>query len=404
MHNARMPKPTHLHASDLRGMAQLATRATLGITDLVEAMHHTVAAPWSLFSKAPVRRMHGVAGLVYKTIRGSTHAIGGGADVLLTCLQPLFPHRAPSAAHAAIVAALNGVLGDHLAASQNPLAIPMRLRIGDGFSRRGSRLIVLVHGLCMNDLQWHRDGYDHGTALAAHLDATPIYLHYNTGLHISANGAAFAAQLEDLVAGWPEPITSITIIAHSMGGLVTRSAVHAATQAHQRWPSVLKDIVFLGTPHHGAPLERGGHWVDMLLGAVPYSAPFARLGKVRSVGITDLRYGNVLEAHWANTAAKRRAVLDLPEGVRCFAIAASMGKSRGDATERLLGDGLVPVASALGEPSLVFPKSHQWVAQEMNHMDLLYNASVAHRMRLWLKPHSKATRRKKPQAKTPVDK
>jgi hypothetical protein len=384
-----MPKRTHLHASDLRGMAQLATRATLGITDLVEAMHHTVAAPWSLFSKAPVRRMHGVAGFVYKTIRGSTRAIGGGADVLLTSLQPLFPHRAPSAAHAAIVAAVNGVLGDHLAASHNPLAIPMRLRVGDGFARSGSRLIILVHGLCMNDLQWRRDGFDHGTVLAQHLDATPLYVHYNTGLHISTNGAEFAAMLEDLVANWPEPVKSITIIAHSMGGLVTRSAVHTASKARHTWPSMLKDIVFLGTPHHGAPLERGGHWVDMLLGAVPYSAPFARLGKVRSVGITDLRYGNVLDAHWANVAAKRRAALPLPEGIRCFAIAASMGKKRGDATERLLGDGLVPVASALGEPALAFPKARQWVAQEMNHMDLLYDTSVSERMLQWLAPQSK---------------
>ena len=65
-----------------------------------------------------------------------------------------------------------------------------------------------------------------------------------------------------------------------------------------RWPARLDDLVFLGTPHHGAPLERAGNWVDLLLGATPYAAPFARLGKLRSAGITDLRHGNLLDEDW----------------------------------------------------------------------------------------------------------
>jgi hypothetical protein len=56
--------------------------------------------------------------------------------------------------------------------------------------------------------------------------------------------------------------------------------------------------VFLDTPHHGALLERGGNWVNLCLGLSPYTAPFARLCKLRSAGITDLRYGNVLDEDW----------------------------------------------------------------------------------------------------------
>ena len=49
------------------------------------------------------------------------------------------------------------------------------------------------------------------------------------------------------------------IIGHSMGGLVARSACHHGLAAGPTWPKVLRKLVFLGTPHHGSPLERGGH-------------------------------------------------------------------------------------------------------------------------------------------------
>ena len=45
-------------------------------------------------------------------------------------------------------------------------------------------------------------------------------------------------------------------------------------------------------------LERGGQWIHRLLELSRYSAPLAQLGKLRSAGVTDLRYGNVLDAHW----------------------------------------------------------------------------------------------------------
>ena len=44
-----------LQASDLRGLAQLGVDGVLGITDLVEAMHHTIA------SRASITRLCGEA-------------------------------------------------------------------------------------------------------------------------------------------------------------------------------------------------------------------------------------------------------------------------------------------------------------------------------------------------------
>jgi pimeloyl-ACP methyl ester carboxylesterase len=242
---------------------------------------------------------------------------------------------------------------------------------------------------------------DHGDALAQALGYTPVYVRYNTGLHTSENGAALTHQLAQLVQHWPVPVQELSIVAHSMGGLVTRSAVHwaQADTAHPSpWLAALKNIVFLGTPHHGAPLERAGNWVDVVLGGMPllgpFTKPFAKLGQLRSAGITDLRFGNVCEADWLGVERfkrqpDRRAVVPLPEGVACFAVAATVAAARSHLVERLVGDGLVPLDSALGQHSqpqrsLAFAKSSRWVAYRMHHMELLSSPKVTHKLLEWL--------------------
>jgi pimeloyl-ACP methyl ester carboxylesterase len=213
---------------------------------------------------------------------------------------------------------------------------------------------------------------------------------------VSINGHGLARQLENLVDQWPQPVERLVLVGHSMGGLLARSALHCGTQAGHRWTERLRDMVFLGTPHHGAPLERAGHWVDIVLGATPYAAPFARLGKVRSAGITDLRHGNLLDEDWVGRdrferAADRRQHVPLPAGVRCGAIAASIVPQGSELKERLLGDGLVPLPSALGrhrdlERCLAFDEDRQWVGYGINHLDLLGHPEVYAQLRRWLAP------------------
>ncbi|MFT3664875.1 esterase/lipase family protein [Piscinibacter sp.] len=357
--------------ADLRGAARLAADATAGLADLVEAMHERIARlPGS--GAALDGRTGGITGLVYKTIRGVTRVAGGSVDALLGVIAPALGRYGDGAERDAIVAALNGVLGDYLAASGNPLVQAMQLRCA---AVPGPRALVLLHGLCMNDRQWLRNGHDHGAALARDLGWTPIYLRYNSGLPIAANGLAFAQRLETLLAEWPVPLQRLAIIGHSMGGLVARSAVDAAMRAGMAWPKRLDDLVFLGTPHHGAPLERAGHWVETVLGATPYATPFARLGRVRSAGITDLRHG--------------LSGLPLPEGVRCCAAAACLGAPGRALKEKLLGDGLVPLDSALGRHAeaaltLAFAPDRQWTAYGTGHLELLSSAEVYAQLETWL--------------------
>ncbi len=404
--SAPTPEPAApSRGADLRGATRLATDATAGLANLVEAMHERIARlPGS--DAALDGRTGGISGLVYKTIRGVTRVAGGSIEALLGLIAPALGHYADAAERDALVSALNGVLGDYLVASGNPLALPMELRRGgaplvlesealaQALPDAGPRLLVLVHGLCMNDRQWLRNGHDHGAALARDRGWTPVYLRYNSGLHISINGHALAAQLERLVAAWPTALERLAIVGHSMGGLVARSAIHAAERSGLAWPERLGDLVFLGTPHHGAPLERAGHWVDLVLGATPYAAPFARLGRVRSAGITDLRHGHVLDEDWVGRdrfarSGDRRQPLPLPAGVRCYALAASLGAQGGTIKEKLLGDGLVPLDSALGrhaDPAraLAFAPDRQWIAYGMNHLDLLDRAEVYERLKDWL--------------------
>jgi pimeloyl-ACP methyl ester carboxylesterase len=407
----------HLQPSDLRGIAQLATEATAGVTRIAEGVHQSVWRTLGAPSGAAPDQTRGLTGLVYQSVQGVTQLVGKGVDVALAGIQSLLskdnPERPVSPEREAVVAALNGVLGDRLEASSNPLAITMTLRHqGRALDWQAmpprtevtGKVLLLIHGLCMNDLQWQvpadKAGSDHGAVLAATLGYTPVYVRYNTGRHTSQNGHELAAQLEQLAEHWPVPLEEITVIGHSMGGLVTRSAVHAAREAAMRWPTQLKNIVFLGTPHHGAPLERAGNWVDVILGSTPYTAPFAKLGQLRSAGITDLRYGHVLDADWQGhdrfqRKPDSRQHLPLPEGIACFTLAATTAPQRGSLADRLIGDGLVPLHSALGQHddplrTLVFAKPNQSIAYRMNHLALLNHPTVTQQLLKWLTPEPAA--------------
>ncbi len=396
--------------SDLRGAARLAFDAVIGVIGVVEAMHGAIVRRTSLFASTSGERTGGLTGLVYQAVRGGTHLAGAGVDAALALLDPVLASEHSAPGLEAARAALNGVLGDHLAGTANPLAIPMRLCVGGqplqlqedslrDLAPLTGRLVVLAHGLCLNDRQWNHGGHDHGAALARDLGYTPVYLYYNTGLHISTNGRAFAQLLQALAAEWPVPIEELVIVGHSMGGLVSRSACHYGAAEGHDWTRHLRTLIFLGTPHHGAPMERGGQWLDLLLNWSPYTAPFAKLGRIRSAGITDLRYGNLLDSDWEDRdrfehIGDTRQAVPLPEGARCFAMAAVTGNGASGLRDRLLGDGLVPLQSALGEhedPShtLCIPRGRQWVGRAMNHFDLLGRQEVYEQIRLWLGPPSR---------------
>lgn len=392
------PAPAPGVTEDLRGMARLLVEAVTATTDLAENVHANVLGlPARLLGAGASTRTRGITGLAYGAVRGGAAMMGSGLDGALAQLAGRWSPATSPAHREALLAALNGVLGDHLEASGNPLAVTATLRHAgqtlplaerhwaSALPAPTPRLLVQVHGLCMNDRQWQRNGHDHGEQLARALGYTPIHLHYNSGLSIAGNGRVFAALLQQLLERWPVPLERFAILAHSMGGLVTRAALlEGGLQAHD-WVHRLDQLVFLGTPHHGAPLERAGHRLQQALGLTPWTAPFMRLGDLRSAGIRDLRHGRISDL----PAGTDSAMPPLPAGLRAYAVAGST-RSITDTGRVVLGDGLVPVASALGrhrEPQrqLSIAADHQRVIERTGHLALLDSPEVYHQLRDWLR-------------------
>ena len=391
-----MPTSKRSHLSDLRGAARMTFDAAEATAEVVEKMHRTIQMRPSPLGVAEADRTSGITGFVYRCVRGGIRLVGKTIDVSLAPMTASLPEGEFSPARDAYRSVANGVYGDYLARTGNPLAINMSLRYrgqridpGDPasvFEQHGnaslpSKLLLLVHGSCMNDRQWNRDGHDHGAALAGDLGYLPLYLRYNSGLHIANNGTLLAELLETLIGNCTTEVEELTIIGHSMGGLVARSACHHGRAAGHTWPKVLRKLVFLGTPHHGSPLERAGHGLDRAMEWSPYSMPITRLGKARSAGITDLRHG-VISAD--------EEVVPLPSGVKCYAAAAVRTAKRNALSDRWVGDGLVPLDSALGrhrdaERTLAIPKHRQWVGFKMGHRELLSHPGLYSQLHTWLK-------------------
>jgi triacylglycerol esterase/lipase EstA (alpha/beta hydrolase family) len=182
----------------------------------------------------------------------------------------------------AVVGALNGIWGDTFARRDNHLALKTTLRAAGrdvvlspagvlrAYPHATSRLAVFVHGLCETDDAWMLGGARHvpyGFRLQAELGYTPLYVRYNTGLHISENGRQLARLLDQVVRAWPSEVHEIALIGHSMGGLVGRSACHYREDAV--WSAKVRHVFTLGAPHLGAPLEQAANVAGYMLGRIP---------------------------------------------------------------------------------------------------------------------------------------
>ncbi|WP_421267959.1 esterase/lipase family protein [Aeromonas veronii] len=410
MTDATDPSPSSSwHLSDIRELAQLLTLALPAAVEITEAVHQAVLSGMG-FKGRDEGKTGGITGLVYKGVHGTANTLSSGINHLLSRLPATPPpHQIPETPkRAALIATLNGVLGDKLVEHHNALATPMALRyqgkpldwqaMPKDLPREG-RVLLMIHGLCMNDLQWQTEHQgkpvNHGEQLAAALGYLPLYLRYNSGLPIAQNGQQLALLLEQLLVHWPGELKKITIMGYSMGGLVARSACHHAGVAGLTWPAHLANLIFLGTPHHGAPLEHAGHWLEQLLPTTAYSEPFVRLTRLRSAGIKDLRHGKVIDevAQPAPAAPLHdpRVPLPLPCSVNCYAIAATTAAKRSLLADRLIGDGLVPLRSALGQHNearhqLAFLPAHTLIVYHTSHMALLSSPQVGQQLLRWLSP------------------
>lgn len=390
--DARVGRRPRLALRDLRAGAALAHRASEGVIDITEGLHQSVRATLGLPAGESPDRCGGLAGGVYAAVRAVHALVGGGLDLGLRQVERLRPLPAEDAQalardprRLAWLAALNGVCGDHLHGSGNTLALAPCLRrldesaptatpAGDGV---GSHLVVMVHGLCMNELQWRSRGdRGHGHAIEQALGARVLYFRYNTGRPIGDSGLALAQALDALGQGKALP-RRISLVGHSMGGLVARSAERHARAAASGWHGRLRDLVLLGAPNDGAPLERLGRTFEQVLGGTPFARHFTRVGALRSRGILDLGDGRLGDGTEAGT----------PPGLRRLAIAGVLSRTPGRTGAGLLGDGLVPLDSALGRRAFASEPhalADATVVAGCGHLQLLRSRQVRERIIDWL--------------------
>ncbi len=314
-----------------------------------------------------------------------------------------------------IVAAVNGLIGDELRMLDDPQAITMAIRVegedvpatgwplAEAFRAGTSHPVIFLHGLCENDESWSNSAERWGTTYAdrilAETDGTPVLVRYNTGLHISENGKHLDALLQQLVASWPEPVTRITLIGHSMGGLVVRAATNHATASGQTWQHLVRDVVCLGTPHAGANLEKVAHLGSRLLRFWPESRPFSSILESRSAGIVDLRHGYITQDDWEGQdltgqwGLDRIAAAPLPHAEYHF-VAATLGATQGHPLSSVLGDLLVHFSSAtgVGKTGPIVDGARFEYLPSVHHFALLNHPRVGDWLVEWLNARTRTMR------------
>jgi pimeloyl-ACP methyl ester carboxylesterase len=357
------------------------------IVEPVEGMHRTIAGHWVTRCGPASRKAEsshgGISSLVYGLVRVGATVLGAGLDTAMT-------HQPQTAQ--SFQAFVNGLWGDRLDRLHDDLATPMRLCGGSGtpvpigpgvaaaFPEASGRLVVLVHGLARTERCW--SGTDHAPglarSLAAHPAFTPLSVRYNTGLPISVSGARLGALLEELAGHWPVQIDSIALVGHSMGGLVAATAAQASERAKHRWFDNLTDVVTIGSPHRGTPLEKLTQAVAWSLDLTPSSRPLAGFLNGRSQGIKDLGVDNP----GANDARAVDAWPDRASPVRYHLIGGVVTSDPSHPVGAMLGDLVVrPPSSTSGTKQ---EPTHTVLIGGVHHAGLLNHPTVVDQVLGWL--------------------
>lgn len=405
-----------MRATEIRAVGDLLGGGFAGTVRFAQDMHRAIAArafrgvgPLAV----PVRVVHDrVSRSAYSTVRAGLRALPrGGAEGVARSAPDGTASMADSPRGSLALGALNGVIGDRLRGSGSELALTMTVRergrvvatdraaLARAFPRAGSRLAVFVHGLCETERAWslapvgarpQRPSY--GSRLRDELGYTPLYVRYNTGLHISDNGRQLSELLEEIVAAWPAPVEQIAFVGHSMGGLVARSACHCGDAAGARWTRSVRHVFCLGSPHLGAPLEKAANAVGYALARVSETRALATFVNGRSAGIKDLRFGSCAEEDWRGCDADeflkdRCREVPFLDCASYYFIGATVSRTATNPLGALVGDLLVRFPSAAGRGRrrrIPFELENGRHLGGLNHFDLLNHPAVYEQVREWL--------------------
>jgi pimeloyl-ACP methyl ester carboxylesterase len=411
--------PADAHPQDvneLAGLAMLAAEGAGGMVARIRELHEAIAArsfgPTSRVSSVSRVNHDVIAGGIYAGLHAGTRLAGAGLARAIAAMGG-GPAVSAHPRGRLVQGALNGWIGDRLEASSNPLRVPMAVRVrhrdvpvdGDAlaaaFPQATARPVVFVHGLGESDAAWRIRAVEHGgtylSRVLPDVGGTGVLLRYNSGLRVSENGRRLSALLEALVDAWPVDVEALALVGHSMGGLVIRSAGHAAGESGHGWPQRTRTTIYLGTPHLGAPLEHAAGMATAVLGRVPEARPVAAVLASRSAGIKDLRHGTLVDAEWVDRhpdayGGYQRIDVPLLEGAAHHVVAATLTEDPRHPLARVLGDLLVLSASAHGREGrrrvIPFEQDSCRHVGRHDHFDLLNSPRVDPLLREWLTPEA----------------
>lgn len=354
---------------------------------VLNRVHGALRRPTGGAARVPEVVHRGIAAGVYAGIGVGFRAAAGGLGILAD--RGVGPALDETPAGRFVTSAVAGWIGDRLARERPRLAVPLAVRrhgrdvvlqsdvLSAAFPAATSRVAVLLHGLSENESAFERHRDVVGTTYAdtlAELGWTAVLLRANTGLGLRENGEALSALLGDLVAAWPTEVDELTLVGHSMGGLVLRAACAVGAGEEAAWSDRVTHVVTLGTPHLGAPLAGGVGVGARALARWPETAAFGRVLDQRSVGVLDLVRGLGAE------------VPALPHA-RYHLVSATLTRSPRHPVGRLLGDLFVRQESAYAvsasQPAL-FPEADLLHLPGAGHFDLLNHRDVHEALRTWL--------------------
>jgi pimeloyl-ACP methyl ester carboxylesterase len=402
---------------EMAATVRLGGRAAAALTAHVERVHGGIAQ--RAFGAvgpigAPVGVVHdGVARVAYRSVGATLRGAGIAAGSAVRTIAPpgSRPIGASPRANQAL-AALNAVVGSGLAADDDPLAIRMAVRdrgcdvntdpagLADAFPTVTPAVVVFLHGLGENENAWRLRagdaGVTYGSRLAADLALTPVYVRYNTGRHISDNGAELSRLLTAVVDAWPVDLERLVLVGHSMGGLVARSACRLGTTGNEPWTALISDVVYLGSPHRGATLARSARLLASALSTLPETKAWAAPLDA-SPGIRDLRHGYVAPEDWADCddgPCRKNHATDVPllPTANHYAVSATVVADPRSPAGRVIGDLLVQPASAHGRhrEGRHLPFLDRVNVPGRNHFSLLNDAEVYEALHRWLAPKTVA--------------
>jgi len=299
------------------------------------------------------------------------------------------------------IGALNAWLGDYLSKTENGLRQSMAfyrenqpVQPEEIEASPTGKVCVLVHGLGCNESLWTfrrpHEGGDYGELLQKHCGYLPLYVRFNTGLRISDNGRRLSRLMEHFCTCHEADVTELLFVGHSMGGLVIRSACHVGTEADRGWLSRVRHVVYLGSPHLGAPLEKATNIATHAAGLVDTTATrvIRDLLNTRSAGVKDLRFGNLVDQDWLEydpdeLLKDRRVPIPWLATAQHHLVVGQALPGFGP-----VGDGMVGSASASGQNHGCLPRAPDaadvHVMPGVSHQALARNPAVFEHIERWV--------------------